>query len=143
VTLKEELAQAQSRITELEAVEQIFENVKEQLSKLEAANAELMVKICEQGSALEAHAEDAKDKLTYIEKLEGEAKELTAKVEKLESEKTSIEAAADSKAREIAARNGADLPPKKQGAGNKEIENAEAQAGTPQQKLAAIFEPKL
>lgn len=138
-----------------------------QVATLEGINLELTTaaglhataiegKEAEIASAAEAHASALQISVLAAETFEGQVATLTgtvathiatiaardAKILELTTAATTVDAAADVKAREIAARNGAELPGKQPGAGNKTTENAEVATGTPMQKLAAVFEPR-
>jgi chromosome segregation ATPase len=133
VTQKEQLAEAQTRITELE---QQGVTAAEVIAKQDSAISELTVKlttaetkVSEQESeisnlnkVLETLTESAEISETEIDRLEAEQLKALAEIAELKQSAKSVEELADTRAREIAARNGATLPPKQPGAGDKTIE---------------------
>ncbi len=135
MTLKESLDAANTRAGELEATiaahEAAIAEKDEKISELEGKVAELTGKAEAQAAAIETNE-------SKITQLEGENAELITRAENAEGEVTRLTTeakSADERAREIAARHSADLPPKQPGAGDKTTEPRAV--GSPSERLAA------
>jgi len=144
VTLKQELENAQARITELEGQIALADG---KFSALDTEKNELSVKltaaetkVSEQAGEIEKHGNEIKTRDEKISALETEKGTLTTRAEKAEGEANKLTAEAkdaDTRAREIAAAAGVVLPPKSATGGNKTNENADKPAGSAREVLAA------
>jgi chromosome segregation ATPase len=141
------VAELQTKLTELETKNSELTTAAESHA---SALIERDNKISELTTTVEAHVAAAATRDAKITELTGEiASQVTvlteakAKIVDLTGKITTVDAAADAKAREIAARNGAELPAKAHGAGDKTIENADTSGLTGMDKARAALAAKL
>jgi chromosome segregation ATPase len=133
VTLKDQLTEAQTRITELELAlatateaneknQNTFAELTLKLVTAETKISEQETEISGLHDLLEASEKCAEETEAALEQLQAEQLKRVEELEALKASVKSVEELADSKAREIAARNGAALPAKQPAAGDKTTE---------------------
>jgi chromosome segregation ATPase len=133
VTQKEQLAEAQTRITELEGtlataqlnyseLEVKFTELTLNLTAAQSLVAEQEKQISSFEALTVALTESAETAEAALETEKAEHAISTAQIDELKKSAKSVEELADTRAREIAARNGATVPPKQPGAGDKTVE---------------------
>ncbi|HEX3817531.1 MAG TPA: hypothetical protein VHW03_04515 [Chthoniobacterales bacterium] len=108
--------------------------------------SELEGKVAELNTAAGSHASAIEAKDASIKTLEGEKATLTGdkttlegEVAELKKNAKTVETAADEKAREIAARNGANLPAKQPGAGDSTTDDAGKATGTWRERVSSFW----
>lgn len=151
------IAELQARVAELEPFQAQVTELTGTVAAHVATIAErdtklsgLETKVTELTGTVETHVDTIAARDLTISELTGEIAsnavvlaEAKALIVELNGKITTVDAASDVKAREIAARHGIELPPKAPGAGDKTTENADKPALTGMAKARAYFAGRL
>jgi uncharacterized coiled-coil protein SlyX len=144
------IAELQARVAELEPFEAKVTELNSTVATHLATIAERDATVLELTGTVAAHVATIATRDETISGLNGTVETHVATIAtrdativELTGQITTVDVAADAKAREIAARQGAELPPKAPGAGNKTTEGADTAGLTGMDKARAALASKM